>query len=64
LITQQYALNSTASTAFKHCIRRLSLVRVKEKDRITDRKNARGNFQRKKEKKSEVKKFDKELKGP
>jgi len=50
LITQQYALNSTASTAFKNCMRRLSLRRVKEKERIKERKNARGNFQRKKEK--------------
>jgi hypothetical protein len=50
LITQQYALNSTASTAFKNSIRRLSLRRVKEKERIKDRKNARGNFQRKREK--------------
>jgi hypothetical protein len=47
LIIQQYALNCTASTAFRNCIRRLSLRRVKEKERIKERKNARGNFQRK-----------------
>jgi len=61
LITQQYALNTTASTAFKNCIRRLSLRRLKEKERIKERKNARRNFQRKKKKKSEVKMFGKEL---
>ena len=60
LITQQYALNSTVSTAFKNCVRRLSFRRVKEKERIKDRKNTRGNFQRKRGKKIEVKKFGKE----
>jgi GTP-binding protein required for 40S ribosome biogenesis len=57
LRSEQYALNSTASTAFKNGIRRLLLRCVKEKERITERKNAVGNFKRKKEKRVKYKRW-------